>query len=216
MIGSGQQPGRGHGRWATLAGWTMAFGLLSPSLAQAHLVSVRFGEFYSGLLHPVTALPHVVPWLALGLLGGLQSASTSRWVLVAFPLAVGSGVLAGGSWAPQDWIAAINLLSFVVLGLLVVAAIPLRKIGFVLVAVIFGITHGFANGNADLTGADQSLYMGGVMTAAYILVALVTAATYALTNRLSWGRTAARAAGSWIVAIGIIFGGFTAFAQAAV
>ena len=216
MTGYRQQPGRGPGGLATLAGWAMVFGMLAPLPAQAHLVSVRFGEFYSGLLHPVTALPHVVPWLALGLLGGLQSASISRWVLVAFPLAVGCGVLAGGSWAPQDWIVAINLLSFIVLGLLVVAAVPLRKIGFVLVAVIFGITHGYANGNVDLTGADQSLYTGGVMTAAYILVALVTAATFALTHRLSWGRTAARAAGSWIVAIGIIFGGFTAFAQAAV
>jgi hydrogenase/urease accessory protein HupE len=65
--------------------------LCLPEQAAAHLVSTRFGELYSGLLHPLTTLQHLVPWLALGLLGGLQAPRTARWALLAFPLAVLAG-----------------------------------------------------------------------------------------------------------------------------
>jgi len=69
-------------RWALVPALALA-----PFAAEAHLVSTRFGELYSGLLHPLTTLLHLVPWACLGLLAGLQRAETSRWVPLAFPLA---------------------------------------------------------------------------------------------------------------------------------
>jgi urease accessory protein len=85
-------------------------------------LSSRFGDFYGGMLHPLTALEHAVPSLALGLLAGQQGARAARWLLLIFPL----GLLVGAALAtvipPLPWVRLVNNLSFAVLGLLVAAA----------------------------------------------------------------------------------------------
>lgn len=48
---------------------------------------------YGGLVHPLTALKHPLPLLALGLLAGQQGTTTARRVLVVPPRA-GRGCLA--------------------------------------------------------------------------------------------------------------------------
>ena len=180
-----------------------------PNTAFAHLVSTRFGEFYGGLMHPLAALAHVVPWLAIGLLAGLQRQATARWALLVFPLSVGTGSLLG-SWLPEfSLIQSLNLSSFVVCGLLVALALPLRKILFICLTVLFGLSHGYANGAAELQGSDRLLYICGVAVAAYLLITLVTAGVQALNQRQQWGEIAVRAGGSWIVAVGLLFGGYT-------
>ena len=40
--------------------------LLAPGQVKAHTALVGTGDFYAGLLHPITAFAHVVPLLALG------------------------------------------------------------------------------------------------------------------------------------------------------
>ena len=102
-------------RVATLAGG-VAGG--AATAAEAHLVNTDLGPFYGGLVHPLTALEHLLPLVALGLLAGQQGATTARRVLVALPLG-----LAGGAWLfyPRPtWtgIQVLNLLSLLVLGLL--------------------------------------------------------------------------------------------------
>ena len=48
----------------------------------------RFGDFYGGVLHPLTALEHALPILALGLLAGQQGERAARWLVLVFPLAL--------------------------------------------------------------------------------------------------------------------------------
>lgn len=182
-------------------------GLSEP--ASAHLVSTRFGELYSGLMHPLTALQHLVPWLGLGLLGGLLGSHTSRWVLLAFPLSVGVGALLAGMLPAAAAINHLNLFSFVLLGVLVALATRLNRPTFIGLAVIVGLSHGFANGTADLDGVPLLLYASGVLLAAYIVIATATAMTHTLSQRTAWGTIAIRAAGSWIVAIGLVFSGYS-------
>lgn len=188
---------------------------LMPNAAFAHLASTRFGEFYSGLLHPYSTLTHLLPWLALGLLGGLQSPATVRWVLLAFPLAVAVGATLGSWLPPWPPVDTLNLLSFIVLGLGAALALRLGRPAFLGVAALFGISHGYANGIAELSGSERLLYIGGVACAAYVLIALVTAAAQTLAQQRQWGSIAVRAAGSWVVAVGLIFGGFTLLALGA-
>ena len=190
-----------------------AVGLLGLSEpASAHLVSTRFGELYSGLMHPLTALQHLVPWLGLGLLGGLLGNHTSRWVLLVFPLSVGAGALLAGNLPAAAAIDHVNLLSFVLLGLLVALAARPNRPTFITLTVIVGLSHGFANGTADLEGWPLLLYASGVLLAAYLLIATATAVTHRLSRRTAWGTIAIRAAGSWIVAIGLVFGGYSLMA----
>ena len=187
-----------------------AIGLLGLSEpAAAHLVSTRFGELYGGLIHPLTALQHLVPWLGLGLLGGLLGSHTSKWVLLAFPLSVGTGALLAGTLPAAAAVGHLNLFSFVLLGLLVALAARLNRPMFISLAVMVGLSHGFANGTADLEAGPLLLYASGVLLAAYLLIATTTAVTHTLSQRTAWGTIAIRAAGSWIVAIGLVFSAYS-------
>lgn len=182
---------------------------LWPTTASAHLVSTRFGELYGGIVHPLTTLVHLVPWLGLGLLGGLQAPATARWAPWVLPVTAGVGALLGGLLPPSPVITIINLASFLVLGGLLSLAVELAAPIFIGVTALFGLTHGYANGTADLGGTDQALYVIGVALSAHVLVTLVSGAAQLTRKRATWGTIALRAAGSWIVAIGLVFGGFS-------
>lgn len=183
----------------------------SPTSASAHLVSTRFGELYGGILHPLTTLVHVVPWLGLGLLGGLQSARVSRWASVALPLAAGMGSGLGAILPGFGGIWWLNSLSFLVFGSLCALAVRMNVKSFSAIAIFFGLTHGYANANSQLTGSDQILYVVGIAIAAYVLITVTTAIALVAGETTGWGRIALRAAGSWIVAIGLIFVGSSVF-----
>lgn len=199
----------GHGERAAQAALLVLGVWLLPTVAHAHLVSTRFGELYSGLLHPLITLAHAVPWLGLGLLAGSQQAVVARWAPLAFPLAVGVGAWVGGLLPESTLITYVNLASFVVLGLLVVLAIKLNLWALLAVSTLCGLSHGYANATPGLTGMAGFLYVLGVALAAYGVITLVAGLAFWLRARAGWGGTAVRAAGSWIVAIGLIFGGFS-------
>lgn len=181
---------------------------LLPGQTAAHLISTRFGELYSGMLHPVTTLQHLIPWLALGLLGGLQKATTTRWVLLAFSLGVLIGLAGANLISGLPFVESLNLASFVILGLLIAFNMRLASTIFISLVVLFGLSHGYANAASDIHGFKAVLYAIGVGLTAYLLIALVSGPTYALVTDRSWATIAVRAAGSWIAAAGLMYGGF--------
>ncbi|HAG94897.1 MAG: hypothetical protein CMK83_20050 [Pseudomonadales bacterium] len=195
--------------------WLLLFCLLTPQWAHAHLVSTRFGEYYAGLLHPVITLSHLIPWLALALVAGLQNTASARTALPLFPLAVLAGAALGSTLPAQQWIAVINLISFLVLGGLVLAARPLPPRFFIALVMATGLSHGYANGMPELFGQGLVLYLAGVTCAAYLLVSILTAASHQLITQRSWGIIAVRAGGSWIAAIGFLYLAFTLFVTGA-
>jgi urease accessory protein len=189
---------------ATLAGG-VAGG--TATAAEAHLVNTDLGPFYGGLVHPLTALEHLLPLMALGLLAGQQGATTARRVLVALPLA-----LAGGAWLSYPrptWtgIQALNLLSLLVLGLLVAVNWHLPTGMTEGLSLVFGVTHGAANGAAAVAaGVSRDLFVAGLLTAGVVLATLVPALVVSL--RAAWGQVAVRVAGSWIAAVGLLMVSF--------
>ena len=181
-----------------------AFLLGYAPAAEAHLVSTRFGELYSGILHPLTTLQHLVPWLALGLLGGLQHPETGRWALLAFPLAVIAGVVFAALLPGIGFVDDLNVLSFIVIGALVALAYRTGPVALLSLVVLFGLSHGYANA-AELSGFPWVLYVIGVAFSAYALVALSAGGTQALTAGPAWGTIAVRAVGSWVAAAGVMY-----------
>lgn len=183
--------------------------LLLPQTASAHLVSTRFGEFYSGVLHPLSTLIHLLPWMAIALLCGLQQQTRySRWALILFPAVTFMGALTGSQVAQPEWIALLNMTSLLI-GLLVALALSLKPSVFIALLLLFGFSHGFANGDGGLRGSDFVLYISGVAVAAYLLMTLLTAAVKFTVNQAPWGSVAIRAGGSWIMAVGILQIGVT-------
>lgn len=178
--------------------------LLLPAAAEAHLVSTRFGDFYGGMLHPLTALEHVLPMLALGLLAGLQEARVARWVLVAAPAGLLVGLALALALPGLTDVSLVNRGSFVFLGILVALGTRLPTAALCVIGGLFGLTHGYENGVALGEGVETNLFALGVATAGLVGWTLVAAVTVALVQRAGWARIAVRAAGSWVAAIGVM------------
>jgi hydrogenase/urease accessory protein HupE len=167
------------------------------------MISSRFGDFFGGALHPLTALEHALPILALGLLAGQQGERAARWLVLVFPLAL----LCGGALAvvapPLSGVRPLNAASFVVLGLLVAAGWRLPLALLIALGAAFGLAHGYENGRAMAPDTTVYLFVLGVAAAGGLVTALVSAAAIDLAPA-PWSRVAVRVAGSWIAAIGIM------------
>ncbi|MBK8175661.1 MAG: HupE/UreJ family protein [Rhodospirillales bacterium] len=187
----------------------LAVFLLAPAAAQAHLVSTRFGDFYGGAMHPLTAMEHALPWLAIGILAGMQGPRTGRWILLAFPLGLFVGAALAWFVPTEPIVSQANIASFAVVGLLVAAAWPLPAPVLIAAGLVFGLTHGYENGTAMTPATNHLLFILGVTTVGWVFIALTTALTTAfLQSNVGWRRIGVRAVGSWIAAVGIMLIGF--------
>jgi urease accessory protein len=176
-------------------------GVLSPVVAGAHLVDARFGDFYAGLIHPVTALEHVFVFVAMGLLAGQQGPRGARWVLAGFAAALIGGV-AAGLHTGAGWVVSVNGISFVAIGGLVALDRRLPLVAVAALAGVCGLTHGLANGAAARPDMVAFNFVSGVVSAGVIVVSL--GAGLVLGLQRPWTKTAVRVVGSWIAAIGLM------------
>jgi urease accessory protein len=168
----------------------------------AHSVDKRFGDFYGGMLHPLTSLAHLFPIIALGLLAGQQGAKRARWTLLVFPAGLLAGAIGSLFGEPFTWITWLNQFSFVALGLLVAAALRIPFSALLALSLLFGLTHGYENAVGVTSSATMHRFVPGVVASGLALLALVAAITVALER--PWQQIAVRVAGSWIAAIGIL------------
>jgi len=178
--------------------------LMAASIAHAHSPIKGIGGFYAGFLHPVTGLEHVLPFAALGILAGQQGDRVAP-ALFVFAVMMMLGAL-GALWIPTlPYIGLLNILSGVLLGALVAAAWRLPVVVLYVSAIVFGLTHGFANG-AALNGAFKPyLFIPGLGLAGLVVPAWMMIVTdLILRQKYNWMRIAVRVAGSWITAIGVL------------
>jgi urease accessory protein len=180
----------------------------APGEAQAHLVNTTLGDFYDGMLHPLTGFEDVLPWFALAILAAFQGPQRARWLLVAFPL----GLLAGGGlWMVMPKIAYVSIAGaalIAVIGLAVATALVLPLPVTVALGVIVGVVHGYQNAQAMTELTDHLLFVSGVVATGYLCITLTSAiALTFLRGSGGWRVIALRAGGSWVAAVGImVFG----------
>jgi urease accessory protein len=168
----------------------------------AHAVGARFGDFYAGLLHPVTAFEHLLPLLALCLLAGFQPPRAARWILLALPAGLLAGALLDSLIGDQQWARVFDLVAFSLLGIGVACA---ARVPLPLLAVIgsaLGVTIGLENGLGLPAGVSTVPFGLGVAAAGFLFAALVMAVAVSLQR--GWTAVAMRVAGSWIAAVGIM------------
>jgi hydrogenase/urease accessory protein HupE len=188
--------------WGGAVG-ALLFVLGSAHGAAAHTFDSRFGDLYGGVLHPLTALEHALPILAVGLLAGQQGERAARWLVLVFPLALLCGAALAVAVPPLSVARFVNAASFVVLGLLLAAGWRLPLGLLIALGAAFGLTHGYENGRAMAPDTTVHLFVLGVAAAGGLVTALVSAAAIDLAPA-PWSRVAVRVAGSWIAAIGIM------------
>jgi len=190
---------------AACAAWVACM----PSIAQAHLVDTRLGDFYGGALHPLSGFEFVLPWLALAILAALQGAKNGRWVFLIFPLGLMIGAELSAVVPDLTFVPLLNVIATASVGLLVALGMALPLPLFVLLSAVLALVGGYQNGQAMAVDTNHLLFIGGVTAIGYGFIALTSALMLAfLDGRGGWRPIALRAGGSWIAAVAIMVLGF--------
>jgi urease accessory protein len=186
---------------ASPAGLALLILLCLPVAVAAHPIK-GVGDFYSGMLHPLTALEFLLSWIALALFAGQQGRKTALLALAIFPSALVLGAILGTVVASPAWLPAMNLVLIPILGLAVVLAISFPTPAAVILVALVGLLHGLANGAEITAPVSPWRFIPGLAIIAVLVLAygigLVRSA------KKPWTRIAVRVAGSWITAAGIM------------
>jgi nickel/cobalt exporter len=155
---------------------SLAFALgLIPAPAFAHLVNTGVGEFYAGMLHPLTSIEHLLPAVALALLAGRCGTRVARWTVAVFPPALIAGTWVGQGFTHLDFIHPVSLVAMSVLGLMLVAGRRLPLGAMATVAVGVGLLLGYRSG-VDMANAGVGVqFIPGVGLTGFIVAALGSA-----------------------------------------
>lgn len=177
----------------------------APATADAHLINTTLGDFYGGMLHPLSGVEDIVSWFALAVLAALQGPEKARWLLFAFPLSLAAGALLS-VFAPALPITPVWSIAVVaVTGLAVAAAVSLPQPAFIGLGIFVGLVHGYHNGQAMTQDTDRVLYISAVAVVGYIFMTLMTGlAIHFRQGGGDWRDIALRASGSWVAAVGIM------------
>ena len=184
--------------------------LAGGNAAEAHIVAARLGDFYMGVVHPLTDLQDVVLWTATGVLAGTLGSAKGRWLIPVFPLGLLAGLLLGhvlGAMSTGLADAAMML----AIGMLLAAAAQVPTVLLCAMAFVVAMIRGAANG-ADLAPeTDRVLFAAGLASVGYAAITLTMALTAAFRrtaadSATSWRAIAVRALGGWIAAIGLMMG----------
>lgn len=177
-----------------------------PLRLPAHLVSTGLGPLFDGIGHLMVTPEDLLPVLALALLAGLGGRAYGRRVLFTLPVAWLLGGLAGMASGTALPFAA-TAVSFLLLGGLVAADRPYgERVGTAL-AIGLGLIHGMMSGVEMREAALGLTGLLGTVGTLFVVVSLVSGLVVSL--KRDWTRIAVRVAGSWIVAIGLLYTGWT-------
>ena len=180
--------------------------LAGASTAEAHIVAARLGDFYMGVVHPLTDLQDVVLWTATGVLAGTLGAAKGRWLIAVFPLGLLVGLSLGQVFSTTSTQLS-DAAMMLAIGLLLAAAAQVPTFMLCAIAFAVAVIRSAANG-ADLgPETDRLLFAAGLACVGYGAITLAMALTAVFTNSdgvASWRTIAVRALGGWIAAIGLM------------
>jgi len=179
---------------------------LLPAPAEAHLVTTGLGPVYDGIGHLLMSPDDLIPALALALYAGLRGPRAGRFALFLLPAAWLAGGLVG-LMAHARVTFPVATVSFLTLGALVAADLPLPAPAIGTLAAALGLAHGFVNGAALAGVGSGARGLVGIVAALFVVVALASAFVVALER--PWKRIAVRVAGSWIAAVGLLLLGWS-------
>jgi urease accessory protein len=182
-------------------------GLLASLGAEAHIVTMRLGDFFMGALHPMTDPIDWLLWLGVALLGARADCTPARWLIVTVPVGLVLGL----------WLAVVtthllpavvtDALPLVAVGLLLASALRLGHVTLLAVAAGLMLLRGMANAAGLRVGADLGLYAAGLAGAGYVAITLLAALVLkgaADDAAPAWRRIAVRVLGSWLAAAGLM------------
>jgi urease accessory protein len=143
--------------------------VLGPRTAYAHTGVGPVHDLLHGLRHPLTGVDHICAMLAVGLWAA-QRRGRAIWVIpLTFVLVMILGGMLGMSGIRLPFVEQGILLSVVVLGLLVTAAIQLPLAASAFIVGLFALLHGHAHGTELAASMSAMSYALGFVVATALL-----------------------------------------------
>jgi urease accessory protein len=175
------------------------FASTTPALAHAPLMGI--GGVFGGVIHAVLVPEHGLTLLALGLVLGRQKQDARRSGMLIFVALLTCGLIAAALISEETLAADLLLLATCSLGLLIASAwMPPRLV--LCLAALAGLMFALDSKPDGTSAVESTRMLIGSGLGAVIAVALVAeGAVYLRGHALL---IAARVAGSWIAAIGIM------------
>ncbi len=184
--------------------WTAsaAFLLAANPVAAHEQVGVA-GGLFSGFLHPLTGLDHLVAMVAVGIWGA-QLGAPAIWILpITFPLVMALGGVLGVLHVPLPMPEVAIALSALVLGAAVAARLRVPFAVAAVIVAVFAIFHGHAHGVELPTAANPLAYGVGFVVATGLLH--LCGILLGTLTRWNAGERAIQAMGAAIAAVGCYF-----------
>jgi len=177
-----------------------------PSLATAHPLT-GVGDFYAGMLHPLTSLEFAVPLIALALFAGQQRRVAAIIALASFPVAVMAGAASSVLFSPSSGPSVIATgwagpAIMAVSGLCVALAWQSPAIGAAALFSLFGFLLGVTQGAEITATMSAPKFILGVGCLGLIVMGYGIGLVRKL--RWPWTHVAVRVVGSWVAAAGLM------------
>lgn len=151
-------------------GLILAF-MMPGSVAFAH--SGHVGEsFYSGILHPLMGLDHLLTLLAVGVFSSLGFKNQRRVLPAAFSVAMVLGAVAAFSGFALPAIEQSITASLMIIGLVMVLALKVPLIAASALVIVSALFHGNAHGLEMPAFSTVPLYMLGFILVSISIQAL--------------------------------------------
>jgi urease accessory protein len=174
---------------------------ISPAPAAAHPMP-GVGDFYAGMLHPITTLEFVLPLIVLSLLAGQQRRASAIAILVTVPATLLAGALAGVLVPLPPAVSSVNVIAIIIVGLIVAMARPLPGVVATVLSGIPAAAVGWANGVEIDNQMSAWRFIAGLVLIGFLLVVYGIGAARRL--QAPWMGFGFRVLGSWIAAIGLL------------
>lgn len=196
------------GRRLVPAGAGLALAVAIAPAASAHLLNTGMGPLYDGATHAGLTVEDVLPVAALGLFLGLRGPAAARRSLLLLPAAWFAGGCAAqiAPAAPPAVLMISTAALFLAIGLLLAANVELGATACLVLTGLLGVLRGLADFQAVAPSGRALLNLLGAAGAVFAGFAI--AASVSLPLKRLWMVVAARVAGSWLAAAGLLLAGW--------
>lgn len=140
----------------------MLLTLASPAFAH----DGHGGGLAQGLAHPFTGADHLLAMIAVGLVAAMRGGRAAWALPLSFVAAAGLGFGAGRFGLTLPMVEPVILASVLLLGLLVMAAVPVNLVAGVALVAAFGVFHGQAHAAEAGSQAIAGFAAGFLMASA--------------------------------------------------
>ena len=141
------------------------FAMCLPSLAHAHVGVGEASGWMHGLVHPFSGPDHLCAMIAVGLWAAQMGGRAVWRVPLTFVSVMALGGLLGMADIPVPFVETGIVMSLLVLGVLIAAAVRLPLLASTVIVGVFAIFHGYAHGAEMPQSASGLGYALGFMLA---------------------------------------------------